>query len=89
LVLGVVLAADRRLGHEARPRGALTGILLLTLFSGRFFVEFLKQPEGGQILGVFNRAQQLSLPLVILGAWILHDSLKKRLPAGWSVAAPG
>jgi len=84
-VLVVLLIADRRLGKERRPRGVIAGLLLLTLFSGRFVVEFLKEPQPGEVAGLLNRGQLLSIPLIFAGAALVVYSLRRRLPAGWVV----
>ncbi|HEY3498641.1 MAG TPA: prolipoprotein diacylglyceryl transferase [Polyangiaceae bacterium] len=84
VVFAIVLAADRRLGREARPRGALTGILLVTLFTGRFVVEFFKEPQGELLLGL-NRGQLLSAPLVLIGVVLLVVSVRRPRAAGWVV----
>ena len=56
--------------------GKIFGIFLISVFTFRFFVEFLKEDqsyfEKGMIL---NMGQLLSIPLIILGIYILlrHD----------------
>jgi len=87
LVFALMLLADRRWGREARPRGALTGIVLVALFSGRILVEFLKEPQGPLSFGVLNRGQLLSIPLVVIGVYILRSSLRHPRPAGWNVGS--
>jgi phosphatidylglycerol---prolipoprotein diacylglyceryl transferase len=81
-VLALLLAADRRWGREARPRGALTGLFLLAYFCGRFLIEFLKEPEGPWS-GVLNTAQWLSIPGVLIGVIVLQRSVQARRQAGW------
>jgi len=84
-VLGVLLLADRRYGKEARPRGAITGILLVALFSGRFVVEFLKEPQGDLAFGLLNPGQWLSVPFVLAGLVLLRWSYRGARPAGWVI----
>jgi phosphatidylglycerol---prolipoprotein diacylglyceryl transferase len=86
LVLVALVVADRAWKREARPRGALTGLFLLTYFTGRFFVELFKEPEGPQLVMPLNMAQLLSLPFFVFGAWLLLRSLKARERAGWVLA---
>lgn len=84
IVLGALLMCDRAWGREARPRGALSAVLLLTYFSGRIAVEFFKEPQAGEPVDVLlNRGQIMSIPFVVLGACLLSASLKRRAPAGW------
>lgn len=60
------------------PDGRLFGFFVVTLFSLRFFYEFLKENqvpfEDGMVL---NMGQFLSIPLVIAGIFILIRSGKK------------
>ena len=84
ILLLVVYVCDRRLGREARPRGALTGIVLVVYFVGRFAVEFLKEPEG-PLWAQLNVAQLLSLPFIAAGGWIWWRSANANVPAGWRV----
>ncbi|KAF0149549.1 MAG: prolipoprotein diacylglyceryl transferase [Ignavibacteria bacterium] len=59
--------------------GRLLGLFLILIFGFRFFVEFLKenqsQFEAGMIL---NMGQLLSIPLIILGVFILISKMKKQ-----------
>lgn len=82
-VFVLLIVADRRLGREARPRGAITGTLLVALFSGRIAIEFFKEPQGALLGGVLNPGQWLSVPLVMVGAVVLMRSLRDRQAAGW------
>ncbi len=84
-LLAFLRAADRRLGGEKRPRGVLTGLALAIYFSGRILIEFWKEPEGAMI-GPFNTAQLLSIPLALAGLFVLQRSLQQRKAAGWLVS---
>jgi phosphatidylglycerol---prolipoprotein diacylglyceryl transferase len=86
LVFGLLFAADRRYGREARPRGVLTGLLLVSMFTGRFLVEFLKEPLAG-VDGVLHRAQVLSVPFIVVGLAILVRSVRNPQRAGWVVGS--
>jgi prolipoprotein diacylglyceryl transferase len=85
-LLVLLFAADRWWGRERRPRGALTGLFLSVYFLGRFLVEFIKEPEGAWS-GALNTAQWLSVPGVLIGLWVLAQSLRDRKQSGWTVAA--
>lgn len=55
---------------DAREKqGFLLGLFLILLFTVRFFVEFVKESQGGfeSSLGLFSTGQWLSIPFVIAG----------------------
>ncbi len=59
---------------EARNKhGLLFGSFLVLLFTVRFFVEFLKESQGGfeSALGVFSTGQWLSIPMVLVGLYFV------------------
>ncbi len=68
---------------EKIAQGYLFGLFLILVFGFRFFVEFLKENqtyfEEGMLL---NMGQILSIPLIILGVYLLINSKKKNLPKG-------
>jgi prolipoprotein diacylglyceryl transferase len=82
-VLGILLAADRRLGPKAKPQGVLTALFLLSYFTGRFLVEFLKERQSLTDNLLLSRGQILSLPGMLAGLILLvHLLRKKRTLAG-------
>jgi phosphatidylglycerol:prolipoprotein diacylglycerol transferase len=85
LVMLLLWLCDRAWGKEQRPRGALTGVLLLSLFVGRCCVEPFKALEPNEWGGVLNTAQLLSLPFIAAGLVVLWTSLRARRTAGWVV----
>ena len=50
---------------------------MLTLFSIRFFVEFIKESQGGfeTLLPLFSTGQWLSIPLILSGIVVLIRSI--------------
>lgn len=86
LVLGALVLADRAWGRERRPRGALTGLFFAAYFTGRFVVEFSKEPQLGEGNHLLNMGQVLSGPLALFGVLLLVRSLRLRRAAGWTVA---
>lgn len=61
----------RRKGAETK-RGLLLGALLVTVFTARFFIEFLKERQVAFEEGMaLDMGQILSIPVVLLGIWIL------------------
>jgi len=84
LLFGALLVCDRAWAREGRARGALTGVLLVGYFSGRFLLEFVKEPEGPRF-GWLDMGQVLSLPAIACGVFVLWRSLRTPLPAGWVV----
>src|SRR6056297_2815874 len=54
------------------PEGSLFGAFLVILFSGRFLIEFTKETLADFLEGAtFDMGQLLSIPFVLIGAWIL------------------
>ena len=60
--------------------GFLLGFFMVTLFSIRFLIEFVKESQGGfeTILPLFSTGQWLSIPLILAGIVVLTRS-KSRL----------
>ncbi len=64
---------------DARKKlGLLFGTFLVLLFTIRFFVEFLKESQGGfeSSLGTFSTGQWLSIPLVLVGLYFVFRPKK-------------
>ncbi len=59
--------------------GFLVGVFFFLLFMARFFIEFLKIPQGGTDLGLgmLNTGQKLSIPLMAIGLFLVFRQLKK------------
>ncbi|MDD6890490.1 MAG: prolipoprotein diacylglyceryl transferase [Bacteroidales bacterium] len=52
--------------------GLITGVSLLIFFGSRFALEFMKNPQVAEEVGMtFNIGQLLSLPLIALGGWLI------------------
>lgn len=58
--------------NEQPPEGSIFGIFLVTLFGGRFFLEFTKINQAA-FAGdwTINMGQWLSIPLVAIGIWLI------------------
>jgi prolipoprotein diacylglyceryl transferase len=71
---------------EALPRGLLFGIFVTALFTFRFLVEFLKEDQvAKEATMALNIGQQLSIPLILIGLFILFrvwQNPKPALPGG-------
>ena len=64
---------------EAREKsGFLFGLFLVLLFTVRFFVEFLKESQGGfeSDLGLLSTGQWLSIPCVLAGLYFVFTAKK-------------
>ena len=57
-------------------RGRLTGVFLCAYGIARFFVEFVRQPDAhiNLFVGIFSMGQLLSVPMIILGLYLLRQS---------------
>jgi phosphatidylglycerol---prolipoprotein diacylglyceryl transferase len=65
---------------DARNKsGLLFGSFLVLLFTVRFFVEFLKESQGGfeSTLGVFSTGQWLSIPCILVGLFFVFRANRK------------
>jgi phosphatidylglycerol---prolipoprotein diacylglyceryl transferase len=64
---------------DARNKqGLLFGLFLVLLFTVRFFVEFVKESQGGfeSELGLFSTGQWLSIPFIIIGLYFIFRPKK-------------
>jgi prolipoprotein diacylglyceryltransferase len=59
-------------------QGYLLGLFLILLWTVRFFVEFVKESQGGfeSELGTFSTGQWLSIPFIIAGFVLLFTAKK-------------
>lgn len=84
VVMGALVVADRVLGREKRPRGALFSLFAGLYFSGRFIVEYFKEYQtlpGGSLL---TMGQWLSIVPATGGFLGLALSLRLKIPARWN-----
>jgi prolipoprotein diacylglyceryl transferase len=66
---------------EKLYRGFLFGLFLVLLFSARFCIEFIKNPqELFEVNMPLNMGQLLSLPFIITGIFLLWRSYRKKEP---------
>jgi phosphatidylglycerol---prolipoprotein diacylglyceryl transferase len=63
------------------PKGLLTGLFMIWVFTLRFFYEFLKENQTTNEAGmVLNTGQLLSIPAVLFGIWALwHGARQNKL----------
>lgn len=63
----------------SQKQGYLLGLFLVLLFTVRFFVEFLKESQGGfeNVLGLLSTGQWLSIPFVIIGLILIIKAKKE------------
>jgi phosphatidylglycerol:prolipoprotein diacylglycerol transferase len=84
-VMAALLVADRALGKEKRPRGVMISLFMALYFTGRFFVEFLKEYQPGETQAGLTTGQWLSLLPAAAGYIGLIISFQKRVKAHWNV----
>lgn len=71
LVFAVLLVIYRRYRKQP-PEGSLFGVFLLLLFGGRFLLEYTKVHQAEfAATWLFNMGQILSIPLIVMGLWLL------------------
>ena len=85
LVFLACFIADRRLGKENRPRGAMTAVFMILYFIGRFIVEFFKERHIISADFPLSMGQMLSIPGLAIGLGILFWIIKRPTPAHWNV----
>ncbi len=80
--LGLLLA-DRLMGKEKRPRGALISWFFVLYFGGRLFTERYKEIEALAPDAAISMGQYLSFPGLLIGAYGLYRAFKRQEPVGW------
>jgi prolipoprotein diacylglyceryl transferase len=80
LVLLAIVLADRWAGREKRPRGLLVSLFLLLYFTGRFFVEFVKEYQVPGMESLLTMGQWLSIIPVLAGAALLVWCIARPVP---------
>lgn len=61
--------------NKGGASGYLTGVFLIFVFGSRFFWEFLKENQVSFEASLpMNMGQMLSIPLVLIGAWLIYRS---------------
>jgi phosphatidylglycerol---prolipoprotein diacylglyceryl transferase len=80
--LGLLLA-DRLMGKEKRPRGALISWFFVLYFGGRLFTERYKEIEALPMDSAISMGQYLSFPGVLLGVYGVYHAFKRREQVGW------
>ena len=59
--------------------GLITGVSLLIFFGSRFALEFMKNPQVAEEADMtFNIGQWLSVPLILLGAYLIATSRTRK-----------
>jgi phosphatidylglycerol:prolipoprotein diacylglycerol transferase len=81
LALGLILALAVRAGAFRRP-GLTSGLFVGLYGLARIFCEFFREPDAqlGFLFGGATMGMLLSAPLVLLGALLIHQSLRRPAP---------
>jgi prolipoprotein diacylglyceryl transferase len=81
ICLFVLLWILYRKTNKKYQQGWLFGLFFIILWAIRFFVEFLKMPQGEEFIhiGGLNTGQVLSIPFMIAGAVIMFYSKKFKI----------
>lgn len=75
LMAGVVSLLMYHKFHLQKYVGLITGVSLLIFFGTRLLLEFMKNPQVAQEVGMtLNIGQLLSLPLILLGCYLIWNS---------------
>jgi prolipoprotein diacylglyceryl transferase len=82
LIIFLILMHMYRKWLPKLKRGTLFGVFLILLFTARFLIEYVKEPQVAFEQGMpLNMGQLLSLPFIITGFILLIYSIKKGKPA--------
>ncbi len=81
VLLFILLWILYRYTNRKYQQGWLFGLFFILLWAIRFFVEFLKEPQGDEFIQFagLNTGQVLSIPFMIAGAVIMWYSQKNRI----------
>jgi phosphatidylglycerol:prolipoprotein diacylglycerol transferase len=67
--------------RERTPRGLLLGLFLVSVFTFRFFIEFVKEHQADYQTGLpLKVGQLLSLPFIAAGIVLLYRALRRGTP---------
>ncbi len=81
LILFVILWYFYKKTNKKYQLGWLFGLFFLILWSIRFFIEFLKEPQDDEFIQLagLNTGQVLSIPFIIAGAFLIWNSRKYKI----------
>ena len=76
LILFILLVLIYNKSKLSLKKGFIFGFFLLTLFTIRFVVEYVKESQGGieKTLGIISTGQWLSIPFIIIGILLIINS---------------
>ena len=76
LILFILLVLIYNKSKLSMKKGFIFGFFLITLFTIRFVVEFVKESQGGieKTLGIISTGQWLSIPFIIIGILLMINS---------------
>ncbi|MDC3077407.1 prolipoprotein diacylglyceryl transferase [Flavobacteriales bacterium] len=76
LILFILLVLVYNKSKLSQKKGFIFGFFLITLFSIRFVVEYVKESQGGieKTLGIISTGQWLSIPFIIIGILLMINS---------------
>jgi phosphatidylglycerol---prolipoprotein diacylglyceryl transferase len=78
-----LIIADRMMGKEKRPRGAMIAWFFALYFTGRLFTENYKEIEALDPHSAISMGQYLSFLPALLGWYGVYWSMKRKEPVGW------
>ena len=76
LILFILLVLIYNKSKLSMKKGVIFGFFLITLFTIRFVVEYVKESQGGieKTLGIISTGQWLSIPFIIIGILLMINS---------------
>ena len=80
-LLFVLLWISYRYTRQKHQLGWLFGLFFIILWAIRFFVEFLKEPQGDEFIQFsgLNTGQILSIPFMLAGFIIMFTSKNRKI----------
>jgi prolipoprotein diacylglyceryl transferase len=78
LIIFIILFMIYRKHGKQLKQGFLFGLFLIVLFTVRFLIEFIKEPQVGfEENMTLNMGQLLSIPFILAGIYMLYRTRKK------------
>lgn len=80
LLIFILLIFIYKKSGEKTPRGLLLGLFSILVFGARFVIEFFKENQSAFESGMtLNMGQILSIPMVLLGLYLIYTSRTRPL----------
>ena len=82
LIIFFIIRRVYKKGDKKHYLGYIFGLFFLLLWTMRFFIEFLKEPQGKEMLSstFLNTGQLLSIPFILFSLYLIWSAPKRKYP---------